>query len=124
MEKSKHIKEWTDVWKGPFYTDGMGYIYSSNDVTTFTVSMDMDPENPYIISLVNDILTVLNGGEINRKYSNLTVKDCDIYYMGTVVGYFRGWGYLISPGGLNLPHSQAEKLQDGLAQFVMEKLKK
>lgn len=122
MMKNTDMK-WTDVWVAPFYTDGMGYIYSSNDVTAFSVGMKCDPDSPKITKLVDDIITVLNGGEVKEKYTDLSTKyGCDLYWNGKEVGYFRGWGHLTGTGGLHLSESKATAIQDEMINYVMRQL--
>lgn len=123
--KNNNINDWTDVWIGPFRYDGYGYIYSKNDVMTFTVDMNVDSEDPFIYKLIKDMITILNGGEIKTKYEGLVIKDgCDLYKGDTMIGYFRGWGHLTGSGALNLPEEKAGMLQDRLITYVMDKLRK
>ena len=122
MEKKNKIQDWKEVWVAPFRED-FGYITSFNDVMTFTVDMCIDPEDPKIQGLVNDIIRVLNGDASSRKYSGLQIQDgCDLYWDGNMVGYFRGWGHLTGDGGLHLPAEEAVKIQDQLINFVMDKI--
>lgn len=122
--ENKDIKSWKDVWNAPFYYDGYGYIYSGNNVMTFTVDMDRDCESSFISRLVKDMVNVLNDKKVDTNYPKLSIKDgCDLYWEDIIIGAFRGWGYLTGPGGIHLPDEQAVKLQDDMINFVLEKLK-
>ena len=116
------INDWTDVWHAPFWYDECGYIWDKESTMTFTIDMDIDCDNPYIKTLISDMLTILNGGESQNKYQDLTIKDgCDLYRGDMLLGYFRGWGHLT--GYLDLPEEKAGTIQDRLITYVMNKLR-
>lgn len=126
MEK-KEINDWTDVWFKPFHYDGYGYIWDADNTMTFTVDLNVDCDHPYVRRLINDIITILNGGEIETKHEGLVIKDgCDLYKGDTMIGYFRGWGHLTGSGvsALHLDEEKAGMLQDRLITYVMDKLRK
>ena len=117
--------KWTEVWTKVFRYDGYGYIWSGNDVMVFTTDMERDPCSDFIKKLMNDMLTVLNGGELKTKYEHLNIKDgCDLYYGDISIGSFRGWGHLTGTGALHLPENEAAKIQDELIEFVLNKMQK
>lgn len=117
--------KWTEVWEKQFRYDGYSYIWSGNDVMVFTVDMERDPESKFIENLMNDMLTVLNGGEVENKYEGLEVKDgCDLYCDGIIIGSFRGWGHLTGSGALGLSEKEAIAIQDAMINFVLNKLTK
>lgn len=118
--------KWTDVWKTPFHYDGYGYIYDKDYTMTFSLDMHVDSEHPFIEKFINDMVTVLNGGELTEgRYSDLTIEDgCDLYYGDKMIGSFRGWGHLTGSGSsaLHLSEEKAASIQDELINYVMGKM--
>ena len=120
-----NIKTWRDVW-GPYFHYFWGYVSDNFDHSAFSLDLDRDENNPYIILLCNRIANVLQTGEeLKEKYENLEIKDCcDLYWEGLRIGSFRGWGYLTGPGGLHLSDDRARELQDQMIDYVMTRISK
>lgn len=113
---------WKEVWKPPFTTDGC-YIYADDLVMVFNIGWDMDMDDPWVVKLLNDIIKALNGEEIQEKYPDFTIENgCDLYKGDIEIGSFRGWGHLTGTGGLNLLEEEAEKVQDEMITYVMERI--
>ena len=116
------INSFKDIWKPPFKNDHYGYVWSKDNVMTFTIDDLTEDNEDFVNEFADNIVNVLNGKEVTRKYEDIETKDgCDIYINNELVGYFRGWGHMI--GGLNLSPEEASKYQDELIQFVLTKLK-
>lgn len=117
MKKNKDIK-WTDIWRAPFYNDGMGYIWGEGNMMTFTAE---ESDTLWMKVFLEDMTKVLNGEELVEKYEGLTVVDgCDLCWQNHMIGSFRGWGHLT--GGLHMSEEEAAEVQDGLIHFVVDKM--
>lgn len=112
---------YTDVWKRPFTYDDCGYIWSGNNVMTFTVDIHMMmQEEQNMRDFCNNMVAALNDDEC-KKYSGVHIKDgCDLYVNNKLIGYFRGWGHLT--GKLGLKKKKAVNLQDELINEVLSKI--
>lgn len=115
------LLKWTDIWKPPFKYDHYGYVWDKDNVMTFSAS-DLNEENDKeIAELCKTIVAVLNGEEAKKKYSDLSVRyGCDLFKGETMIGSFRGWGHLT--GGLKLDMTEAEKIQDQMITYVVERI--
>lgn len=116
-----------DVWKPPFKYDGWGYIWSSNNVMTFTVDLYYDTEDEYsrINKIMKNFVKVLNDEKDFEKMEGITVRNgCDIYLNDECLGYFRGWGHLTGSGALNLKPDVAAKIQDEFINDFVSKISK
>lgn len=114
-----------DVWKPPFKYDGWGYIWSSENVMTFTFDDIGDTEDEYkkINTIAKNFVNVLNGDDY-EKMEGLTVKNgCDIYLSDKCLGYFRGWGHLCG-NTLRLKPEDAAKIQDEFINDFISKISK
>ena len=113
--------KWTDIWKPPFWTDHYGYIWSADNVMTFSVEDLTEENDKFIQEFCGNLVKALNGEEC-KKYAGLHIEDgCDLYQGETLIGSFRGWGHLC--GGLGLSNKDAAGLQDEMIEYVMGKIK-
>lgn len=114
--------KWTDIWQAPFWSDHYGYVWSAENVMTFTVDDLTEENDKWIQDFCNNMVKALNGEEC-QKYEDLHVEDgCDLYLGETLIGYFRGWGHLT--GGLKMKKEMAAQYQDELIKAVMSKISK
>lgn len=111
---------WKEVWKGPFWYDQGGYVWSKDNVMTFTASIDLSDREIDEVCLA--VAAVLNGETPGKKYPHLEVKyGCDLFSGETMIGSVRGWSHLTAT--LKLDTLEAEEVQDGLIKFIIEQLR-
>jgi hypothetical protein len=112
--------KWADIWKKPFWYDHYGYIWSADNVMTFTIDDLTEENDKWMQEFCGNLVEALNGEECN-KYEDLHIEDgCDLYQGETLIGYFRGWGHLI--GGLKMNDVNASLCQDEMIKYVMDKI--
>jgi hypothetical protein len=73
-----------------------------------------------------EIINFLNGevDNLDLQY-DCTYKDGTIYVGEQQFIWIRGWGHLTGTGGgLGLSSEEATKIQDGLGNYLVEKLKR
>ena len=112
--------KWTDIWKPPFWTDHYGYIWSADNVMTFSVEDLTEENDKFIQEFCGNLVKALNGEEC-KKYQGLHIDDgCDLYRGETPIGSFRGWGHLC--GGLKMRAEKAAAVQDEMIKTAMDKI--
>ena len=126
---AQEIKSFKDVWQPPFKNDMNCYIVDDNGMMAFSCII-------HNAKIVNRIVSLLND-EADAKPFLKAGTDKDKFYIAVsdsedVEGIkqgikphllVRGWGYLTSPGGLNLGSEQAYALQSQLVDYCVRKLK-
>ena len=118
MKKDK--LNWKEVWKSPFWYDQGGYVWSKDNVMTFSAAVDLNERACDEVCLA--VTAVLNGETPGKKYPNLEVKyGCDLFDGETMIGSVRGWSHLTAT--LKLDMQEAEEVQDGLIKFIVEQLR-
>ena len=72
----------------------------------------------------NNVVDLVNGTKkgtvegiilYNKEEGTITID-------GNAIILIRGWGHLTGSGGLNLPPKRAAAIQDGFANYIVEKL--
>lgn len=122
MKVNEHSTKWEDVWELPLSKyDYVDYVDSSNGVLAlshFKNEWAFDKDD----AAINKIVSIING-EIDSDFLPEWEADgCDILYQGAYAFCVRGWGYLTGTGGLNLPSSVAEKIQDEFISYILSRL--
>jgi len=131
----KQIPSFNEVYKLPLHTDSyaisMVWTADLNSAFDFVTGTKDDIEYNDLISLktVNQYLDVINGKQKSEFTQTFVYEDSYIYYKDDngdlcPVISIRGWGHLISPGGLNLSTEDAIKIQDDFGNYIVEKLNK
>ena len=111
------MREFEKAFKLPFKIKDMGsWCVDANDQLCFQTVDYLNKESKALLEL---------------SLKNKTIKRQDVYYDGRQ-GYIyvdekpfisiRGWGYLTGTGGLNLSDDEAVKIQDDLANYLVEQL--
>ena len=120
-ENSKELT-WQDIWNAPYTTDNYGYVFGGDGVMVFTVDDLTEENDKWMQEFCGNIVAALNGEEC-KKYEDIHIKDgCDIYQGKTLIGSFRGWGFL--RGAMKLTPEQAASIQDEMIEYVMSKISK
>ena len=106
-----------DIYKLPLKKDehSSTYIWSNNNVMTFTVLTDND-------KLITDVINKINDNN-NISFNNVKHESGRIFIDNTPILLIRGWGHLIGQAALKLNHKKAAQIQDDFAEFVVNKLK-
>lgn len=109
----------TDIYTEPF-TEMMSWIYSG-DSFCFQFLNGSDESNKKVLDILNGDITTYKRQDL--KNDDNTIK---IFINDNWVDYIliRGWGNLTGTGAYNLAGEYACKIQDTLAEFIMNKLKK
>lgn len=106
-------------FKLPFRLDNFGdYVFDTNERMVFTFAEDVEVQK--------DLVKKINGEDVNIDVELNLLYEPSLAVILNGIDLFidiRGWGYLTGTGGLNLPDEQAQKIQDDLAEYIIEKLK-
>ena len=129
----KQIPNFNEVYKFPLradkYLPSMVWTADGNSAFDFVTGTNDDIEVDEFITLetANKYLDVINGKQKSQFTETFVYEDSYIYYkddnedLHPVIS-IRGWGHLISPGGLNLSVEDAIKVQDDFGNYIVEKL--
>lgn len=111
--------DWRKIYKMPFRSDDIGYVWSDNE----TMTLMFNCENDVDLELVKNVVDKLNGNTNIKFNSNFTILDnINFYYNGEFVFCVRGWGYMTGTGCHNLSFEEASKTQDDFANWILETL--
>lgn len=104
-----------DLYTEPFVDlMGMGRIYSGDSfIFQFLAGGEETKQK---------CLQILNGELIDYKRQNVTHKDGEILVDDYPFILIRGWGSLTGVGSYNLDERWAARIQDSLAEYIVDKL--
>lgn len=110
-----------DLYKFPFHQAKYGsWVYDANSNFIFQFEFQGDARE--------QIIDILNGESLPKIKRELVLKDGTIFINLedelTPLIMIRGWGNLTGVGAYNLDGEYAGKIQDTLAEYIVEKLKK
>lgn len=106
-----------DIYTEPFVDlMNMGRIYSGNNFTFQFLAGGEETKQK--------CLQILNGEVQEYKRQNITHKNGEISVDGHPFILIRNWGGLTGCGAYNLDEKWAAKIQDSLAEYIVEKLTK
>lgn len=130
----KKVYNFDEVYKLPLraddYAPSMVWTADSN-VSAFDFVTgnedDMTWDELITVEQANQYLDVINGKKEAHFEQVFIYEDSYIYWLDAnnerhYVISVRGWGHLISPGGLNLDAEAAIKIQDDFGKFIVRKL--
>lgn len=104
-----------DIYTEPFEDMmGMGRIYSGNDFAFQFLAGGEETKQK--------CLQILNGEVKEYKRQNIAHKNGEISVDGHPFILVRGWGKMVGIGGYNLDERWAAKIQDSLAEYIVNKL--
>ena len=104
-----------DLYTEPFIKDKiMGWVYSGDNFI-FQFLGDNEDTNNKCLQILNDEITEYNRQDVKHLNGEITVNSVPFILI-------RGWGNLTSSGGYNLDGDYACKIQDTLAEYIVEKL--
>ena len=104
-----------DIYTMPFEDMmGMGRIYSGDNFTFQFLAGGEETKQK--------CLQILNGEVKEYKRQNIAHKNGEISVDGHPFILIRGWGRMVGIGGYNLDERWAAKIQDSLAEYIVNKL--
>lgn len=107
-----------DLYKFPFHQAKYGnWVYDAN--SNFIFQFEFKGEDTR-----KKVIDILNGDLLEYKRQEVEHKDGMIYVDGIEFILIRGWGNLTGVGAYNLDGEWAGKIQDSLAEYIVEKLGK
>jgi len=106
-----------DIYKFPFKNSGYGRVY--DDENNFIFQFHFGNEETQ-----EKCLKILNGELTEYKRQEVVNQHGEIFINGHSFILIRGWGSLTGVGAYNLNEECAAKIQDSLAEFIVEKLQK
>ena len=127
------IPKFNEVYKLPLradkYVPSVVWTADGHGALDFVTETKNDIEWDELITVkkANQYLNVINGKKKSQFAETFVYEDSYIYYkddnedLHPVIS-IRGWGYLISTGGLNLSTEDAIKIQDDFGKYIVEKL--
>ena len=107
-----------DLYQFPFHQAKYGawvYDKDSHFIFQFLAGKEEDRK---------EIINILNGEKQTKIVQEVTHKGGEILVGGIPFILIRGWGGLTGTGAYNLDGEYASKIQDSLAEFIVEKLNK
>lgn len=111
-------REFEKAFTPPFRLDRIGsWSYDSKDNFAFQFITPNHQRRNEIIKCINSEYKSEMLGVITHEKGIIKSDNDELILI-------RGWGYLTGTGGLNLPDIEAAKIQDDLANYIVEKLNK
>lgn len=106
-----------DLYQFPFHeTKYSSWVYDNDSNFIFQFEFS-DKETR------RKTLEILNGELLEYKRQEVTHDRGEIFVNGQLFILIRGWGNLTGTGAYNLKGEYAAKIQDTLAEYIVEKLK-
>jgi len=106
-----------DIYKLPFHQAKYGnWVYDVNSNFIFQFEFSGEDTRKKVIDILNGDLTEYKRQDVDYKEGVVTVDGIDFILI-------RGWGNLTGVGAYNLSGECAGKIQDTLAEYIVEKLK-
>ena len=135
----KKVYNFDDVYKLPLRVDDYApsIVWTADGDSAFDfvtgspvekgIPDDMTWDELITVKTANQYLNVINGKKKSHFKHTFIYDDSYIYWIDeegkrNPVISIRGWGHLISPGGLNLDSEAAIKIQDDFGKFIVQKL--
>jgi len=107
-----------DFYEFPFHSAKYGsWVYDANSNFIFEFEFSNKETR-------QRTLDILNGELTDYKRHIIEYKDGEIFVNGELFLLIRGWGNLTGAGAYNLNGDYAAKIQDTLAEYIVEKIKK
>ncbi len=111
-----------DIYKLPFHRAKYGnWVYDANSNFIFQFEFNGDKTKSGIIDILNGDLEPLKENIVKHKQGVIYVEKEGV---DKALIMIRGWGNLTGIGAYNLDGEYAAKIQDTLAQYIVERLTK
>lgn len=126
--KSKHIESiplkdlsFRDVYKFPLSRElVLDWVYDSQGNFIFQFCTSGEETLEKCLKILNGTLTEYKKNEARYSQGYVELKIGDEWLQFILI---RGWGSLTSVGGYNLSNSYASRVQESLAEYIIEKLR-
>lgn len=111
-----------DLYKFPFHQAKYGsWVYDENSNFIFQFQMNNKTTQESCIKILNGEITPMKENKFVHKDGMIYLdKDEELHEFILI----RGWGSLTGTGSYNLDGEYAGKIQDTLAEYIVEKLNK
>ena len=110
----------TDVYTFPFKNIHTSWVYDSQDNFIFQFCIYSKQSREKFLNILNNTVTEYNRYDARYVKGFIELKHLDKWVQFILV---RGWGTLTGVGGYNLSEEYASKIQDSLAEYIIDKLK-
>lgn len=109
-----------DLYQFPFHQAKYGsWVYDKNSHFIFQFELGGEKVRSKVIQILNGELEEYDRREVKHESGYIKVKIEEDWHNLILI---RGWGNLTSGGGYNLDGDYACKIQDTLAEYIVEKL--
>lgn len=120
--ENKHIQDvdFTDLYEFPFRnSEPASWVYDANDNFIFQFEINNKETKEKCLSIIN--------GDLIPTKENVFIHDGGVIYLQIEedripIILIRGWGNLTGIGAYNLKEEYASKIQDTLAEYIVNKL--
>lgn len=110
------MKEWNEVYELPLKIWGAGRVHDNKGQFVFQFEVNpIDDSNKHCVEILNGTMELKNDLKIYHKEGYIYVEE--IPYI-----LIRGWGNLTGIGGHHFSEEQAAHIQDGFANWIVNKL--
>jgi magnesium-transporting ATPase (P-type) len=112
----------TDVYTFPFKSKSKSksWVFDSQDNFIFQFCVGSKQSREKFLSILNNTVTDYNRHDTRYVDGYIELRHLDEWVRFILI---RGWGSLTSSGGYNLTGEYASKIQDSLAEYIIDKLK-
>lgn len=108
-----------DVYHFPFKTTDHSWVYDYDNNFIFQFEKIGKDTRDKVISILNGEQEAKNRQKMRNEDGLIQIYLDNEWHDFILI---RGWGNLTGTGGYNLPSEKAVKIQDTLAEYIMEKL--
>lgn len=108
-----------DVYSFPFKGSRHSWVYDSESNFIFQFQFDNNDTEDKILKILNGEVTEYKRQTLKHEQGMIYVLDEEVWKKLILI---RGWGNLTGTGGYSLQPEKAVKIQDTLAEYIMEKL--
>lgn len=108
-----------DVYHFPLKTTDHSWVHDSDNNFIFQFEKIGKSTRDRVVSILNSEQEVKNRNKMRNEDGLIQIFSDNEWHDFILI---RGWGNLTGTGGYNLPVEKAVKIQDTLAEYIMEKL--
>lgn len=117
-EKTKKEKRFDEIFKRPFITDNMCFVYAQGDYDI--TCLDFDARSFHDFETVKKVVATMNGGTGHNLTVDYVNRDNQEFSINGLKFRVRGWGYLTGSGAKRLSDENAAKIQDDFMDWVIK----
>lgn len=117
-EKTKKEYRFDEIFKPPFITDGMCFVYAQGDYDI--TCLDFDARSFDDFETVKKVVATMNGGTGHNLAVDYVKRDNQEFGINGLKFTVRGWGYLTGSGAKRLSDENAAKIQDDFMDWIIK----